>query len=63
MPTEKKEIFHALTNDQKLDQVVGKANDIKSELEDWIKKNPWATLAIAAGLGFLIAKIFSNRKE
>jgi ElaB/YqjD/DUF883 family membrane-anchored ribosome-binding protein len=37
--------------------------NIKEELTDFMKNNPWTALAIAAGLGFLLGKLLTGRKE
>ena len=37
--------------------------DVKDEITDFIKKNPLTSVALAAGIGFLIAKLLSGRKE
>lgn len=46
-----------------LDKVTGKLNDVKDEVADFVKKNPWAALAIAAGLGFILARLLSGKKD
>ncbi len=38
-------------------------SDVKDEVTDFVKKNPWASLAIAAGVGFILGKLLSGRKE
>lgn len=35
-------------------------NGMMSDVEDLVKKNPGPALAVAAGLGFLVARAFSN---
>jgi ElaB/YqjD/DUF883 family membrane-anchored ribosome-binding protein len=37
--------------------------DVKDEITDFVKKNPWASVAIAAGVGFLLGRLLSGRKE
>jgi len=38
------------------------SRNIKNEITDFVKKNPWMVLVVAAGLGFVFAKIFSSKK-
>lgn len=45
------------------DKVVNTYVEVKDEVTDFIKKNPWASVAIAAGVGFLLARLLSGRKE
>ncbi|MBA2404507.1 MAG: hypothetical protein H0V66_07040 [Bdellovibrionales bacterium] len=46
-----------------LDEVKDKYSDVKNEITDFVKKNPLASVAIAAGVGFLLARLLSGRKE
>lgn len=45
------------------DEVKETYNVVKDEVTDFVKKNPLASLALAAGLGFILAKILSGRKN
>ena len=36
-------------------------NEIKNKTTDFIQKNPLTSIAIAAGVGYIIAKTFSGR--
>ncbi len=37
-----------------------KVGEIAEEAKDFVKKNPWMSLAIAAGLGFIIGSILKS---
>ena len=45
------------------DDALEKCVDVKDEIADFVKKNPWAALAVAAGIGFLIARLLSGNKN
>jgi len=45
------------------DEMKATYNDVKDEVTDFVKNNPLASIAIAAGLGFILAKIISGRKK
>lgn len=45
------------------EEVVQKATSTKKQLENEIKKNPLLAVLIAALLGFLLAKIFANKRD
>jgi hypothetical protein len=38
------------------------SRNIKNDITDFVKKNPWMILVVVAGLGFVFAKIFSRKK-
>lgn len=40
-----------------------KSTDLKNEVTEFIKENPLIAIAIAAGLGYLIAKLLNGKKE
>jgi ElaB/YqjD/DUF883 family membrane-anchored ribosome-binding protein len=40
-----------------------KVTEIKNEIADFIKNNPLASVAVAAALGFLLAKLLSGKKD
>ncbi len=46
----------------KLDELEKKFKDSKDELTEMIQKHPLTSVAIALGVGFIIGKLFSNRK-
>ena len=56
-------IKHDKIINPEFDKATGKLNDVKDEIADFVKNNPWAALAIAAGLGFIIARLLSGKKE
>lgn len=63
MPASKDKIVHS-TNDSLIsDEVKDKYADVKNEITDFVKKNPLTSVAIAAGIGFLVARLFAGRKE
>ena len=35
-----------------------KITQSKDQVEDFVKENPWASMAIAAGMGFLLGRLF-----
>jgi ElaB/YqjD/DUF883 family membrane-anchored ribosome-binding protein len=39
------------------------AEMIKEEVSDFVKKHPLASLAVAAGVGFLLAKLLSGKNR
>ncbi len=45
------------------DLIKDKFVEIKDEISDFVKANPLASVALAAGLGFLLARLLSGRKE
>lgn len=44
-------------------EIKDKIVEVKEEISDFIKANPLASVALAAGLGFLLAKLLSGRKD
>jgi ElaB/YqjD/DUF883 family membrane-anchored ribosome-binding protein len=38
-------------------------SEIKNRTTDFVQKNPLTSIAIAAGVGYIIAKIFSGRRS
>ncbi|MFH1649838.1 MAG: hypothetical protein ABIA93_04775 [Candidatus Woesearchaeota archaeon] len=45
------------------DVVKGEVKEKAKQSEQWVKKNPGKSVAIAAGVGFILAKIFGRRKR
>jgi ElaB/YqjD/DUF883 family membrane-anchored ribosome-binding protein len=37
--------------------------EVQEDISDFVKANPLASVAIAAGIGFLLARLLSGRKE
>lgn len=37
--------------------------EVKDEITDFVKANPLASVALAAGLGFLLARLLNGRKD
>lgn len=44
-------------------EVKDKYSDVKNEITDFVKSNPLASVALATGVGFLLARLFAGRKE
>lgn len=40
-----------------------KFQDVKEEITDFVKANPLASVALAAGIGFLLARLLGGRKD
>lgn len=45
------------------EDVVGGARDALESGEHYLRDNPWQSLAIAAGIGFLAGALFSRRRS
>lgn len=58
------EVVAALSeeNKKKLENLSKEFDEKRDELSALIKKYPISSVAIAAGIGFLIGRLFSNRK-
>lgn len=63
MPVAKDQMAPATNEPLILDEVQDKYAEIKNEVTDFVKKNPLASVAIAAGVGFLLARLLSGRKN
>jgi ElaB/YqjD/DUF883 family membrane-anchored ribosome-binding protein len=63
MPVNKDQVVSATNETLTIDEVKDKYEDIKNEVADFVKKNPLASVAIAAGVGFLLARLLSGRKN
>lgn len=51
-----------MTEDQTA-ELQKKYEDVKLEIADFVKNNPWAAIAIAAGFGYLIARLLHGKKD
>lgn len=40
-----------------------KFQEVQEDISDFVKANPMASVAIAAGIGFLLARLLSGRKD
>ncbi|MBY0515436.1 MAG: hypothetical protein K2P81_00905 [Bacteriovoracaceae bacterium] len=49
-------------DEQKI-KIEDKILDLKEDLSNLIKKNPLTAAALAAGIGFLLAKILGGKKD
>ena len=63
MPVTKDQVVPVTTDTLTIDEVKDKYEDLKNEVTDFVKKNPLASVAIAAGVGFLLARLLSGRKN
>jgi ElaB/YqjD/DUF883 family membrane-anchored ribosome-binding protein len=45
------------------DLVKDKCTDLRNELVEFIQQNPLAAVALAAGVGYLLARLLSPRKQ
>lgn len=44
-------------------EIEDRLKEIKDRTTDFVQKNPLTSIAIAAGVGYIIAKIFSGRRS
>lgn len=51
-----------LDRDQ-LEDIEARLSEIKDRTTDFVKKHPLTSLAIAAGVGFIIGKLLSGRRS
>ena len=63
MPTTKEKDIKSMVESIDLETVKETYADVKDEVADFIKKNPLAAVAIAAGLGFLLGRLLSGRRD
>ena len=63
MPVTKDQVVPVTNDTLTIDEVKDKYEDLKNEVTDFVKKNPLASVAIAAGFGFLLARLLSGRKN
>ena len=63
MPTEQIKKNRPTSDALDMELVKDTYTDVKDEITDFVKKNPWASIAIAAGVGFLLGRLLSGRKE
>ncbi len=45
------------------DLIEDKFIEVKETISEFVKANPLASVALAAGIGFLIARLLSGRKD
>lgn len=63
MPTKKSDIEVEADSIVQSSGIQTQLNDVKNELTEFVKKNPLTSVAIAAGVGFLLARLLSGRKN
>lgn len=45
------------------DLIEDKFVEVKETISEFVKANPLASIAVAAGIGFLLARLLSGRKD
>jgi ElaB/YqjD/DUF883 family membrane-anchored ribosome-binding protein len=50
-------------NKESLSEIEDRLKEVKERTTDFVQKNPLTSIAIAAGIGYIIAKFFSGRRS
>lgn len=50
-------------NSENLDDIENRLKEIKDRTSEFVKEHPLTAIAIAAGVGFIIAKLLAGRKS
>lgn len=48
---------------ESISEIEERLSEIKTRTTDFVQKNPLTSIAIAVGIGYIIAKIFSGRRS
>jgi ElaB/YqjD/DUF883 family membrane-anchored ribosome-binding protein len=50
-------------NKESLSEIEDRLKEVKERTTDFVQKNPLTSIVIAAGVGYIIAKLFSGRRS
>lgn len=50
-------------SDENLQDIEERLKEIKERTTEFVQKHPLASIAMAVGIGFIIARIFSGRRQ
>lgn len=50
-------------NSEGMSEIEERLKEIKERTTDFVQKNPLTSIAIAVGVGYVIAKLFSGRRS
>ncbi|MBC7428954.1 MAG: hypothetical protein H7336_10105 [Bacteriovorax sp.] len=53
----------AKTGLESLEEIEERLKEIKDRTSKFVKEHPLTSIAIAAGIGYLVAKLFSGRRK
>jgi len=51
------------TNKESMSEIEERLKEIKDRTTDFVQKNPLTSIAIAVGVGYIIAKLISGRRS
>ena len=63
MPVDQDHQTQTTSDTHPFEEALDVYQDVKEEITDFVKKNPLASVAIAAGIGFILGRLISGRKN